>query len=252
MIVNESFARRFLQGQDAVGSHIGSGGGMEIVGVVGNTQQSTGWGGEGPVSASPAVFIPAVQAPEEFLSMVHTWFAPVWYVRTSGPQRNVTGAMQRALESVDPLLPFAGFRSMNDIQYRALARERLQAMLLGSLAALALLMAAVGIYGLIAHSVAERTRELGIRLALGASVRGAISAVAVPGIALTAAGVGAGWLLARLAVQTLRQMIWGVKPTDTATFAAVAFLLLLTAAAASVIPALRIARLDPARTLRQD
>ncbi len=80
----------------------------------------------------------------------------------------------------------------------------------------------------------------------------AVSGVAVLGVALTAAGIGAGWLLARVAVKAIRQMIWGVKPTDAATFAGVACVFLLVAAAASVIPALRVARLDPARTLRQE
>ena len=160
--------------------------------------------------------------------------------------------MQRAIQAVDPQLPFAGFRSMEDVRYRSLARERFQASLLAALAGLALLLAAVGIYGLIANSVAERTRELGIRLALGATVAQAMRAIALPGLALALAGVLAGSLLAGLASRFLRHLIWGVRPNDPLTFGAVALGLLAVAAAASFLPALRVAHLNPAETLRQE
>jgi ABC-type antimicrobial peptide transport system permease subunit len=160
--------------------------------------------------------------------------------------------MQRALASVDAQLPFAGFHSMDDVRYRALAQERFQAVLLGSLAGLALLLAAVGIYGLIANSVAERTRELGIRLALGATVPQAIRAVALPGVALALAGSLVGSVLAGFASQLLRHLIWGVRTGDPLTFVAAGLGLLAVAAAASLLPALRVTRLNPAETLRQE
>jgi ABC-type antimicrobial peptide transport system permease subunit len=160
--------------------------------------------------------------------------------------------MQRALESVDPRLPFAGFHSMDDVRHSALAQERFQAVLLGALAGLALLLAAVGIYGLIANSVAERTRELGIRLALGATVPQAMRSVALPGVALALAGVMAGSVLAGFASQLLRHLVWGVRPGDPLTFVAVGIGLLGVAAAASFLPALRVTRLNPAETLRQE
>jgi len=105
---------------------------------------------------------------------------------------------------------------------------------------------------LIASAVAERRRELGIRMALGATVAQAMRTVALPGVLLVAAGVLAGSLLAQLTGQALRGMIWGVKPTDPLTFLGVAAIFLLVAAGASFLPALRVARLDPAMTLRSE
>jgi ABC-type antimicrobial peptide transport system permease subunit len=100
--------------------------------------------------------------------------------------------------------------------------------------------------------VAERRRELGIRMALGATVAQAMRTVALPGVLLVAAGVALGSALAYLTVQALKSMIWGVRPTDPATFLSVAAIFLIVAAAASFLPALRVARLDPARTLRSE
>jgi len=190
--------------------------------------------------------------PVNSLKMLHTWFAPSWVVRTTGPPEGAIAGMQRAMQAVDPQLPFAGFHSMEDVRYRSLAQERFQAALLAALAALALLLAAVGIYGLIANSVAERTRELGIRLALGATVAQAVRAIALPGVALALAGVMTGSVAAAFAARFLRHLIWGVEPGDPLTFGAVGLGLLGVAAAASFLPALRVARLNPSVTLRQD
>jgi predicted permease len=254
VVVSESFVRMYLRGDDALGRHLdlGGGGPCEIVGVVGDIQQKSGWGGDAPLSATPDIYVPSTQVNDKFLQLVHVWFSPSWIVRTSGPSEGAIAGMQRALEAVDPRLPFAGFHSMQDVRYRALAQERFQAALLGALAGLALLLAAVGIYGLIASSVAERTRELGIRLALGATVAQAMRSVALPGVALALAGVLAGSVLAGFASQLLRHLVWGVQPGDPLTFAAVGIGLLGVAAAASFLPALRVTRLNPAETLRQE
>jgi ABC-type antimicrobial peptide transport system permease subunit len=200
----------------------------------------------------PDVYIPAAQTDGKSLQMVHVWFSPSWIVRSSRAAEGTIAGMQRALGAVDPRLPFAGFHSMDDVRYRALAEERFQAVLLGALAGLALLLAAVGIYGLIANSVAERTRELGIRLALGATVAQAMRSVALPGVALALAGVIVGSVLAGFASQLLRHLVWGVRPGDPLTFVAVGLGLLGVAAAASFLPALRVTRLNPAETLRQE
>ena len=254
VVVSEAFVKMYMRGDDPVGRHLGGDGDRyEIVGVVGDVQQKSGWGENfGPLAPMPDIYIPAAQVPDKFIQLVHTFFSPSWIVRASGPAEGVVAGMQRALESVDPQLPFAGFHSMEDVRYRSLAQERFQAVLLGALAGLALLLAAVGIYGLIANSVAERTRELGIRLALGATVAQAIRAVALPGIALALAGVVAGSVLAEFASQLLRHLVWGVRPGDPLTFAAVGIGLLGVAAAASFLPALRVTRLNPAETLRQE
>jgi len=252
-LVSETFVKMYMRGDDPVGRHLGGEGDRrEIVGVVGDIQQKSGWGDGAPTAAMPDIYIPATQVDDKFVPLVHTWFSPSWIVRTSGPAEGTIAGMQRAIQAVDPRLPFAGFHSMEDVRYRSLAQERFQSVLLGALAALALLLAAVGIYGLTANSVAERTRELGIRLALGATVPQAMRSVALPGVALALAGVMAGSVLAGLASQLLRRLMWGVRPGDPLTFAAVGIGLLGVAAAASFLPALRVTRLNPAETLRQE
>jgi ABC-type antimicrobial peptide transport system permease subunit len=160
--------------------------------------------------------------------------------------------MRTGVASVDPLLPFADFQTMDEIRDRAFGLQRLESVLLGALAGLALLLSAVGIFGLIAQTVVERTREFGIRLALGASVGRTISSAARPGILLSAAGIAIGFVLARLAGRLFQALIYHVEATDTMTFTLVAITLLGVATLASLLPSLRIARLDPATTLREE
>jgi predicted permease len=254
VVVSEAFVKMYLGDDQPLGRHLdlGNGDRREIVGVVGDVQQKSGWGDGTPLAPMPDIYVPSTQVEDKFIPLVHTWFSPSWIVRSSGPAQGTIAGMQRALESVDPQLPFAGFHSMDDVRYRALAQERFQAALLGALAGLALLLAAVGIYGLIANSVAERTRELGIRLALGATVPQAMRAVALPGVALALAGVVAGSVLAAFASQLLRHLVWGVRPGDPVTYVAAGLGLIGVAAGASFLPALRVTRLNPAETLRQE
>ncbi len=252
-IVSQAFVRKYLRDQEPVGSHLSlSDQTWEIVGVAGDVPRLDTWGGQGPVAALPSVFVPAGQVPDTLLPLIHTWFTPSWIVRTRGPQQGIAAGIARAIQTVEPELPIAGFRDMEEVEAGTLAGRRFQTTLLTVLAALALLLSAVGVYGLIASAVAERRRELGIRMALGATVAQAMRTVALPGVLLVAAGVLAGSLLAQLTGQALRGMIWGVKPTDPLTFLGVALIFLLVAAGASFLPALRVARLDPAMTLRSE
>jgi predicted permease len=252
-IVNEAFMTRLLHSKDAVGLHISmSSQPREIVGVVGDVQQHESWGGGGPLMTIPTVFIPVTQTSGPLFTLIHTWFSPKWIVRAHSQPRDIIAGLQDAIRAVDPMMPFTGVHSMNEIRSGALASQRLQMTLLGVLAGLALLLAAIGIYGLIASSVIQRTRELGIRMALGATTAQAVRTVALPGVALSLAGVMIGCALARGATQTLRHLVWGVTPGDPLTYVAVAIVLLLVAAAASLLPSLRVARLDPASTLREE
>jgi len=184
------------------------------------------------------------------LKTVHAWFAPSWFVRLRGPQAGIVAEMSRAVEAVDPLLPFAKFRTIAEVRGEAVATQRAQAVLLGALAGLALLLAAVGLYGLVANTVAERRRELGIRIALGASSRQAVMTAAVPGFALAVAGVAMGGIAARAGASTLRHLVWGVSVADPLTFVVAIGTVLGVAAIAALVPALRIVRLNPIRALR--
>jgi predicted permease len=251
MVVNLAFLARNSKDQDPIGRQVTSGTvSRTIVGIVGDIQQKAGWGNYGPVAAVPASYIPAAQTDDAFLKTVHAWFAPSWFVRLRGPQAGIVADMAQAVETVDPLLPFAKFRTIDEVRGEAVATPRAQAVLLGTLAGLALLLAAVGLYGLVANTVAERRRELGIRIALGASSRQAIASAAVPGFLLAVAGVAIGGVGARLGASTLRHLVWGVSVADPLTFAAAMATVLAVAAIAALVPALRIVRLNPINALR--
>jgi predicted permease len=254
-VVNDQFAKRFYKDRDVVGLHIRVDGvAREIVGVIGNTRTTpSGLSGDtGPLPEPAIVYLPADQTASGFFNGVHIWFSPSWVVRSSGSVEGLPRQIGEAIAAVDPMLPIARLEPMTDVQAAALAQQRFMMVLVTSLGAIALLLAAIGIHGLIASTVGERTRELGIRLALGASGRQVMADVVKPGIILAVVGVGIGAGGAFAATRLLQTFLWGVTPADPLTFAGVVALLLLVASAASVIPALRVLRLDPALTLRAE
>lgn len=254
-VVNQAFVRQYLKnGPDAIGASIRiEAKNWRIVGVVGDVQQKNGWGhGWGPVDAFPQVYVPVAQVPSGLFAIANVWFSPVWIVRTRAEISGLPDAMRHALAAVDPRLPFSSFHSMEQIAGRSAQDQRYRATLFSVLAGLAILLAVLGVYGLIAESVSQRTREMGIRLALGATSSGIVRTAAAPGIVLSLSGVGAGLILALFATRLLKRLIWGVKTTDPATFLTVALLLIAVATLASIIPALRLARIDPAQTLRDE
>jgi ABC-type antimicrobial peptide transport system permease subunit len=179
---------------------------------------------------------------------VHGWFSPAFIVRAPGSDGIRT--LRAAIDATDPLLPFARVRDMKQVQNASLAQQRFLMVLLGGLALAAVFLAAVGIHGLIATTVVERSREMGIRVALGATAAQAIRALALPGILLAAAGTVIGIAASLAFVRLVRHYVWGVSTTDPLTFAGVAAVLLAVAAVASVVPALRLLRIDPATILR--
>jgi predicted permease len=255
VVVNEAFARRYLSKQDPLGSHISFGKASppaEIIGIVGDVQQSAGFGNFGPLGQVPNAYVPAGQFNDGFMKMVNTWFAPSWVVRVTGASAGVMQGIQKVAATIDPLVPIAEFRTIDDLRSTSLSSQRFQATLLGSLSGLALLLAIVGIYGLMSQSVIERRRELGIRMALGATLAQAIREAMLPGLILAVVGVGVGCLLAGLSTRVLEHLVWGVKTMDPATYLGVAFGIVFIAGLASLVPALRITRLSPAETLRDE
>ncbi|HZU23932.1 MAG TPA: ABC transporter permease [Bryobacteraceae bacterium] len=253
IVVNEALAEHYLKGHDPIGMHVRfEGETWEIVGVSANVLQAAGWGDFGPAAAVPCAYIPAAQTSAGFFTAVHTWFEPSWIVRTAGAAPGIGAEIQRAIEATDPRLPLSVVRTMQDVKHEQFAEQQFRAAVLSAMAGLGLLLAATGIYGLIARSVAERTREVGIRMAFGATTADAIRAVAGTGVKLTAIGVAAGALLALLATRVLRHVIFGVRETDPATFLLACATLLGVAVVASVVPALRLARINPADALRHE
>jgi ABC-type antimicrobial peptide transport system permease subunit len=254
-VVNKAFVRHYLsKSVDPVGSTIRiEGKNWRIIGVVSDVQEKSGWGGNwGPIDFFPQMYVPTAQVPDQLFAMANVWFSPVWIVRTRGDLSGVSEAMRRALADVDPRLPFSSFQKIEAVAGRSLQEQRYRATLFSVLAGLSTLLAAIGVYGLIAESVAQRTREMGLRLALGATSTDVVRTAAKPGILLSLAGVATGLILAIFATRLLKSLIWGIAATDLMTFASVALLLILVAAAASFIPALRLLRIDPAQTLRDE
>jgi predicted permease len=257
-IVNEEFARRYLGGSDAaLGRHLGvvdRTERREIVGVVGNTR-TTRSGFEGyndPLVTPPIIYVPATQLTPGLVKLVHTWFSPAWVVRGSGSEEDTARALRQALTAGDRLLPIAKVESMADVQAESLVVQRFMMSLVLGLGVVSLLLAAIGVYGLVAGSVSDRTRELGIRLALGGTTRQVMREVVRPGVTLAVVGVAIGTAGALPVVRLMRAFVWGIPVTDPVTFAAVVALLLGIALVASIVPARRVLRLDPALTLRAE
>ena len=254
-VVNDAFVRHFLPDDpNPIGDQIQSGvDWLTIVGVVKSVPQQNGWGGHyGPLDYFAQMYRPAAQWPDTSFLLVNSWFAPSFVVRTHGHIAGLRHAMEQAIAAADPRLPFSRFQEIDDVLAASVSNQRYMAVLFSSLAGLALLLAAIGVYGLVAQSVAERTREMGIRLALGATPRHIVRQAAAPGIFLALAGVACGLILSFFAARLLTSLIYGVSPTDPLTFIAVACLLIAVAALASILPALRLAHLDPAQTLRDE
>ena len=251
-VVSQSFARKFFHG-DAIGRHLKSGKDLsEIVGIAGDVQQHSGFSGEqGPLSVEPTVYVPASQLSDRYVKLVHTWFSPKWVVRTTGrAAANLPAQIRAAVAATDPQLPIARFHTIDELRARYTGSQRYLAGLFSLLAALALLLAAIGLYGLISQGITQRRHELGIRMALGATAQQTILGVMRPGLLLALAGTVAGLGLSVVLVRFLRSVLWGVRETDPATFLSMAAILLVVAALASLAPALRILRMDPAQTLR--
>jgi predicted permease len=252
VLVNETFARLYSKDRDVIGRRIQLGRtAREIVGVVGDVQQVGSFFiagmSRGPIETTPTVYLPAAQASTLFST--HIWFRPYWIVRAHST-REATRAILEGIGSVDSLLPVADVQPMADVEAAAIRQQRLLMTVVGVLATAALLLAAIGLYGLLSHLVTERTREIGIRLALGATPGQAARSVVRSGLGLAALGLVLGGLLSVPAARLVQSFLWGVAVHDLRTYVATGAFLLLVAVAASLTPALRILRFDPAKILR--
>jgi len=246
-IVNRTFARKFYGTQNPIGHTLDKG--TVIIGVVDDVQLSSGLNPVAPLMTEETEYIPAAQLDPKLLAIVHIWIQPSWIVRTAAPVAGLPGQMQRALATIDPGLPFSGFYGMSDLMAETLSVQRIEVALLGVMAGLALLLSAVGIFALVASMVAQRTREIGIRIALGSTIRQAMLHVGSAGVF---AGLAVGLALCFVVLRIMRSVLYGVAVYDAPTLAAVVLTLTAIAVLATTLPVLRIARIDPATTLREE
>jgi len=241
LLVNEAAARRFFPDQDPLGAQIRLWGtNRTIVGVVGNERF------HGLTEAPPlAVYAPLAQTPSAN-------GAGVLLVRTDGDPRALAGAVRAAFREQDPALAVFGLEPLDRAVSRSVSKRRFTMLLVGLFAALALVLAAVGVHGVLSYGVAQRRREIGIRMALGAEPSGMLRLIVVEGLTLALAGLALGVAGAFALTRLLTSLLFGVTPTDPASFAAVIVVLLVVSLAATAVPAWRAARVDPARALRAE
>jgi predicted permease len=252
-IVNTSFGKRFYNDPLPVGHHFRDGDQVfTIVGVVADIQDQSNVERDAPLGTEPIWYIPSEQVQASLLAIAHIWFQPSWIVRTRGPIPGVTVAMQRALAKADPELPFSGFYSMQDILSEQLQTQRMQTLLLTALGLLALVLSTIGIGSLVSNLVVQRTREIGIRIALGSSIKQAMLHIGSSGLIAAGAGMIAGVAASVAALRLLSGQIYGVKTYDPVTLIAVLLVLATVAVMASFLPTLRISRIALADTLRSE
>jgi predicted permease len=250
-VVNQAFSRKFFHGADPVGRHLNLQDTL-IVGMVDDVSMAPGIDPGAPLTGEATMYVPATQVLPSMLAMIHVWFQPSWIVRTAGPVEGLPAQMQRALATVDPNLPFSGVYSMRDLMAKTLATQRVEVALLTAMAALALLLSAVGIFSLVANNVAHRTREIGIRIALGSTIHQAMFQIGSPGVSASALGLVAGLVLCAGALRVMRSVLYGVGVYDLRTLLTVILMLGAVSLTAAIAPTLRIAGIDPATTLREE
>jgi putative ABC transport system permease protein len=248
VIINETMAARYFAGEDPIGRRLDLSGDpkdvREIVGVVGDVRN---YGVDAEVK--PEVYVPFLQSAPGYLSSVVSALTIV--VRSAIEPTALAAALREQVQALDKDQPVSEIRTMEWYLADSMAQRRFNMLLLGAFAGLALVLAAVGIYGVIAYTVTQRTHEMGIRIALGAKggdilrlVFGNAMATTLTGIAL---GLGAAFALTRL----LRSLLYQVSPTDPVVFAAIPLLLLSVAVIATYLPARRAMKVDPITALRE-
>jgi putative ABC transport system permease protein len=247
VVINEALARRIWPNENPIGKRLKQGfpedngsdhPWREVVGVVNDVKMDGV-----DQAATLQTYLSLAQMPYDSLGLV---------VRAERNPAALASAVEQAIHAIDKDLPVFAIWTMDQLLGNSLAQRRLTLVLLASLAALALLLAAVGIYGVISYSVRQRTHELGLRIALGAQARDVLALILKQGVKLTLIGIGLGSMAAFALTRWLESLLFGVRPTDALTFAAIALLLLLVALLACWIPARRATRVDPLIALRSE
>ena len=245
VVINEAFARLHFPNEDPIGRRIerdswwkGMPTSYEIVGVVADERFQG---------------LRAPADPATYFSLAQFTFNDNWLlVRTKGDAKAFVPTLRQLVWAMDRDLPLENVRTMNEILGESMADSRFNTVLLSMFAVVAILLAAIGIYGVLAYTVAQRTSEIGIRMALGAQRASVLRLVVGNGLALAVTGVAIGGAAAFFATRTLERLVFGVSTTDPVVFGGVALVLTAVAAAAAAIPALRASRVDPIVALRSE
>ena len=243
VIINEALAQRFWPNENAIGKRLGFRPKEpqiwhEVVGIVGNVRHRSL-----DADPKPELYFPYSQYPGRFMTLV---------VRTSSDPVNAIGAVRSQVLALDPDQPVFDIKTMDERLSKSVGVSRFIMLLLGVFAALATLLASVGIYGLMAYTVTQRTHEIGVRMALGAKTTDVISLVLRHGLKLVFAGVGIGVAGALALTRLMETLLYNVSPTDTLTFVVITLILAGVALAACFVPARRAARVDPMIALRYE
>jgi putative ABC transport system permease protein len=247
LIINSALARRYFPGHSPIGEHVTfEDAASEIVGVVGDVKSYLN------EPAPPTVFIPLAQASYETdqLFLGHT--PSCILVRTRQQPLSLSRAVETAVRDADPDLPIGQVRSMEEVLSVSIAFQRFLMTLMSVFASLALVLATIGLYGVISYSVNQRTHEIGLRMALGARGGDVLRLVVGQGLRLTIVGAAVGLAVALVLTRLIQGMLFGVKPTDPSTFVAVFVMLTSVALVACYIPARRATKVDPMVALRYE
>jgi putative ABC transport system permease protein len=241
LLINEALARRYWPGQNPIGKRIGNGrpdGWMSVVGVVGDIHHMNL-----AAPPDPEIFFPFAQRPQTDMKLT---------MRTSSDPMRFVPLLRQSVKELDREQPVSSIASLEQARSDSLSTNRFSALLLGIFAAVALLLATLGIYGVISFSVEQRRHDIGIRMALGALRSDVLRMVVGQGIILTIIGIGSGLIAAFALMRVLDSLLFGVKATDPLIFFGVAILFALIAVLASYIPARRATRVDPMVALRYE
>jgi predicted permease len=240
LLLNEAAARRYLAGTDPLTQRIRVASGdtvfRAVAGVVGDVRQESLGG-----TIRPEAYVAHAQLPVNGMAFA---------VRVAGDPLGLVRAVRREVHALDPALPVEGFRTVDEVVAASVAQPRFYTVLLAIFAAVALALAAIGIFGVVSYGVAQRTREIGVRMALGADPRRVRASVVGGALALAAAGMALGLAGALAGTRLLGSLLFGVGAADPLTYAAVGAILLATAALAGYLPARRATRVDPVSALR--
>jgi putative ABC transport system permease protein len=243
-VISETLARRHFPGENPLGKKISvfigppGGGSWEIIGIVGDIKMTSLEG-----ETRPAVYVPHAQLPIGFMTFV---------VRTGQDPESLVGTVRRAVQSLDPELPLADVKTMSEVVEATLARPRTVAVLLTAFALMALVLAGVGVYGVMAYSVAQRTQEIGVRMALGATPQSVFRLVLGQALRLVSIGVVAGVAAAAAVTRLLDTLLYQTEPLDAVTFGTTVVVLAAVAILATYIPARRGTRVAPVDALRTE